>query len=201
MNNISEFDSDLNIISKLSDQPNTTDGLSPSALKAKFDLAGNTVKGFINGTLVTAVNALIGLAHSHANKDALDAVTAVTVSNAHTHSNKALLDTYTQTEANLASAVSGRHTHSNKALLDAYSQTEANLASAVSNTHTHSNKALLDAISAAPVLTNASQDISGHKTFWGDVTMAERLLVWGGNLYGTDWPSNPAAGQIFFKRV
>lgn len=53
----------------------------------------------------------------------------------HSHSNKTLLDSYTQTEANLASAVSLKHSHSNKALLDSYDQTNANLASAVSLKH------------------------------------------------------------------
>jgi hypothetical protein len=42
----------------------------------------------------------------------------------HNHSNKTLLDTYTQTEANLASAVSNKHSHSNKAVLDSITQTQ-----------------------------------------------------------------------------
>jgi hypothetical protein len=42
----------------------------------------------------------------------------------HNHSNKTLLDTYTQTEANLASAVSNKHSHSNKTILDGITQTQ-----------------------------------------------------------------------------
>lgn len=35
---------DMNIISKLDDEPNDVGGLSAAALKAKFDLAGNLLK-------------------------------------------------------------------------------------------------------------------------------------------------------------
>ena len=67
--------------------------------------------------------------HTHGNKSVIDGITAALITawngavNAqHSHSNKALLDTYTQTEANLASAVSSKHTHSNKAIIDKITQ-------------------------------------------------------------------------------
>ena len=43
----SDFDTNLNIISQLADQPN----LSAAALKAKFDEAGNTIQTWLNETL------------------------------------------------------------------------------------------------------------------------------------------------------
>lgn len=45
---------DMNIISKLDDEPNDVGGLSAAALKAKFDLAGNLLKKALND-LVSAL--------------------------------------------------------------------------------------------------------------------------------------------------
>ena len=39
---------DMNIISKLDDEPNDVGGLSAASLKAKFDLAGNLLKKALN---------------------------------------------------------------------------------------------------------------------------------------------------------
>lgn len=47
------FDEDMNIISKLGDEPNEDDGLSAAALKARFDLAGNKIKAFLNNLIAT----------------------------------------------------------------------------------------------------------------------------------------------------
>jgi len=49
---INRLDDDLNIISQLSDEPNSNDGLSAEDLKARFDKAGNVIKNYINDTLV-----------------------------------------------------------------------------------------------------------------------------------------------------
>lgn len=49
---ISEFDTDMNIIQQLSDEPNDVDGLAAAELKAKFDEGGNALKTYINGTLI-----------------------------------------------------------------------------------------------------------------------------------------------------
>ena len=43
---------DLNIISKLDDEPNDHQGLTPAQLKARFDMAGNAIKAYLNGTLL-----------------------------------------------------------------------------------------------------------------------------------------------------
>lgn len=45
------FNESMNIISDLNDKPN----LSASAMKAKFDEAGQKIKTFINGTLATDI--------------------------------------------------------------------------------------------------------------------------------------------------
>lgn len=46
---------DLSIISKLDDEPNDVGGLSSTQLKAKFDEAGNTIKDYLNNSLIPAV--------------------------------------------------------------------------------------------------------------------------------------------------
>lgn len=58
---LTKLTADLNIISPLSDLPNTEDGLTPEAMKDKFDEAANIIKDFINLTnipeLEDAINA------------------------------------------------------------------------------------------------------------------------------------------------
>lgn len=49
---------DLDIIQKLSDNPNDTDGLSAAELKARFDAAVNIIKVFLNGNLAAALDAI-----------------------------------------------------------------------------------------------------------------------------------------------
>lgn len=51
---LNDFNDNLNIVSQLADQPN----LAASALKAKFDEAGNAIQTWVNGTLVPFVNGL-----------------------------------------------------------------------------------------------------------------------------------------------
>lgn len=46
-----KFTEDLNIIQKLSNLPNETDGMSPESLKAAFDESGNITQDFINSMI------------------------------------------------------------------------------------------------------------------------------------------------------
>lgn len=46
------MEDDVDVIQKLDDEPNDVGGLSAAELKAKFDEAGNIIKGYINNTLV-----------------------------------------------------------------------------------------------------------------------------------------------------
>ncbi len=52
---ITKFDADLDIISRLDDEPNDVGGLSAAELKATFDKAGNTIKTYLNETLIPAI--------------------------------------------------------------------------------------------------------------------------------------------------
>jgi len=52
---IQRLKEDLNFISALSDEPNSVDGLSADALKARFDGAGNVLKDYINDSLIPDV--------------------------------------------------------------------------------------------------------------------------------------------------
>ena len=49
---------DLDVIQKLSDNPNDTDGLSAAELKARFDEAVNIIKVFLNSNLATSLDAI-----------------------------------------------------------------------------------------------------------------------------------------------
>lgn len=122
-----------------------------------------TIKAYVDGSIPT---------------DAINANTAAR----HTHSNKALLDSYTQTEANLASAVSSKHSHGNKALLDSYNQTNVNLSDAVTKKHSHDNKQLLDTYNQTNVnLSDAVTKRHSHdnKTALDTIT-AEKISKWDG---------------------
>lgn len=52
---IQTLDGDLNIIQKLDDEPNDVGGLTSAELKAEFDKAGNTIKTYLNETLIPAI--------------------------------------------------------------------------------------------------------------------------------------------------
>jgi hypothetical protein len=54
---IPEFTYDMDIISKLDDEPNDAGGLTAAQLKAKFDEGGKALKTFINGELVPSIEA------------------------------------------------------------------------------------------------------------------------------------------------
>lgn len=49
------FNGDVSVISKLSDTPSETEGLSPDELKARFDLAGSRIKEYLNETLLPQI--------------------------------------------------------------------------------------------------------------------------------------------------
>lgn len=55
------LDQSLDIIAKLDDEPNDVGGLTAAELKARFDLAGNIIKDYINGTLLSAIAGAEGL--------------------------------------------------------------------------------------------------------------------------------------------
>lgn len=55
-----KFTKDVQIISKLDDEPNDVGGLSANELKAKFDEAGNLIKAFINDTLLPYLESVSG---------------------------------------------------------------------------------------------------------------------------------------------
>ena len=57
---LTKLTENLNNIQALSDKPNETDGLSADELKERFDLAGNTIKTYINGTLTEELDAING---------------------------------------------------------------------------------------------------------------------------------------------
>ena len=55
MATLPRFETDVNFISKLDDEPNDVGGLTSAELKAKFDEAGNAIKDYLNNVFVPAV--------------------------------------------------------------------------------------------------------------------------------------------------
>ena len=55
---VSVFNVDVSNISKLADKPNAA-GMDSETLKEEFDKAGNQIKTYLNGTLVSQINAQI----------------------------------------------------------------------------------------------------------------------------------------------
>lgn len=53
------FEEDLDIISRLGDYPGSEDGLTPEDFKARFDLAGNLIKKFLNEVIIPNFNIAI----------------------------------------------------------------------------------------------------------------------------------------------
>ena len=58
MAQLQKFTTDLDVIQKHGDNPNTDNGLSAAALRAEFDKSGNLIKDWINTYLIPAFNAL-----------------------------------------------------------------------------------------------------------------------------------------------
>lgn len=56
--NLTPLSDDLNIIAKLDDEPNDVGGMTPSELKSRFDLAGNIIKAYLNGSLLPMLQAV-----------------------------------------------------------------------------------------------------------------------------------------------
>lgn len=113
INDLSYCTAEVNVISALSDKPNSQDGLEAGPLKQRFDKAGSELKKYINETLVPYINqTLVPAAEENAEsgaqnakdiaqnaKDigALEDTAAVLAEKAHTHDNKEALDSYTKT--------------------------------------------------------------------------------------------------------
>lgn len=88
---ITTLSDDLNIIAALDDEPNDEGGLTAAAFKAKFDLAGNTIKTYINNTLISGVTAEV---------NSVVTATLVNPSNPPTASSSATPNTIIQRDAN-----------------------------------------------------------------------------------------------------
>ena len=62
---ITPMTDDLDIIAALSDTPNDSDGMTAGQLKAKFDEAGNTIKSYINDSLLPDIAQAVADAEMH----------------------------------------------------------------------------------------------------------------------------------------
>jgi hypothetical protein len=73
----SRFDKDLDIIAKLSDDPNTTDGLTSNQLKARFDQGPKTIKDWINAVFLAALEGVSAAANIGAKLTGFPSITTV----------------------------------------------------------------------------------------------------------------------------
>lgn len=73
----SRFDKDLDIIAKLSDDPNTTDGLTSNQLKARFDQGSKTIKDWINAVFLAALEGVSAAANIGAKLTGFPSITTV----------------------------------------------------------------------------------------------------------------------------
>lgn len=70
---VERLSEDLDIIAKLDDEPNDVGGVSAAELKARFDRAGNIIKGYINETLLPAIDGTGAAAAARAEQAAKEA--------------------------------------------------------------------------------------------------------------------------------
>ena len=75
-----KFTKDPGVISALSNKPNTSDGLTPAALKAKFDELGAAIKAYLNDTLLAELEGRGGA--GNIGIDVITGLTAATVQGA-----------------------------------------------------------------------------------------------------------------------
>lgn len=73
----SRFDKDLDIIAKLSDDPNTTDGLTSNQLKARFDQGPKAIKDWINAVFLAALEGVSAAANIGAKLTGFPSITTV----------------------------------------------------------------------------------------------------------------------------
>lgn len=98
-----------------------------------IDLSAYAKKSEVNPRL----DALEAVAHTHTNKNTLDALTPSVIQNSHMHPNKTTLDQITM------SVITDSHKHDNKSVLDQITQ------SLIDDSHTHLNKDVLDETTAS----------------------------------------------------
>ncbi len=103
INALSYCTAEVNVISALSDKPNSQDGLEAAPLKQKFDKAGGELKTYLNQTLVPYVNQTLvpNIEENAEDIDSLEQTARDLSGKAHTHDNKSALDSYTKTMAEL----------------------------------------------------------------------------------------------------
>lgn len=61
VDNLTKMTADVNVISKLDNYPPDDPGMTPSKLKELFDKGSNTIKDFINDTLIEEINPFLGM--------------------------------------------------------------------------------------------------------------------------------------------
>ena len=123
-----------------------------------FRRTNDTWHRLTDDTTVAALSDLSADSHTHANKAALDTITAAKITgwdgaaeNSHAHANKTALDAVTAAKVNgWNAAADDSHAHANKSALDEITtQKVSDWNAAAGSRHAHANKATLNAITAA----------------------------------------------------
>ena len=221
-----QFTKDMEIIAKLSDTPNVDDGMTADQLKAKFDEGGKAIKEYINGTLLPECEApitadRIATGAVTASKLGVSAVTSGKINDGSVTNPKIADGSVTNAKiadgAVTAAKLATKSVPSSR-LGDGAVLTEKIAAGAVT-TEKFATDAVAPAAAKAARLSTARQiklrdswedfkESSTGNMFDGseDVSLVlpkniRLMRLFGsvdGYIYGTTFPSNPKAGQIFF---
>ena len=172
---------DLDNIQKLDDLPNATGGLSADQLKAEFDKAGDTIKTFINTTLLTEL-AKEDAAASGASRIGIEPLVALPNVN------------------NVMDAISTLITLITAASVPDGGITTIKLADSAVTTAKVNDGAVTTAKIASSSVTGAKCDFSAGLTIAGALTQQGQIIL-NSSCYGDNLPSPGTPGRLFFKRV
>lgn len=179
--NFTNLTADLDVIQKLDDLPNAVGGLSPAQLKAKFDEAVNTIKTYINSSLISELDSEDASASgaSRVGIEPLVALPGVT---------------------NVMDAISTIIGLITTATVPDGGVSTVKLADSAVTTAKIDDGSVTTAKLAASAVTGAKTDFSAGLTIGGDLTQQGKIFI-DSDCFGTTLPAAGEAGRLFFKKV
>lgn len=190
-----QFTKDMEIIGKLSDTPNVDDGMTADQLKAKFDEAGESIKEYINNTLLPECEAPIT-----ADRIATGAVTGTKIADGAVTVSKIATGAIVSSRINDGSVITAK-------ISDGAVTTEKFASDAVAPFAT---KATQLATSRNITVKDSTGTYSGTAAgFNGTAAITLKMpatgrfdtLILGSGSYGSTLPAAGTAGRVFFKKV
>lgn len=192
---LTELTSDLNIIAALSDEPNDTDGLTAAQLKAKFDEAGNTIKTYLNETLLDELQGVGGAA-------AIGVDDYNGAFSGYTNVQQILEFCYDKANSAIAGQL-GEHSVENKHLsrktdLDGAAVKAENIAAGAVDTTELADEAVTTAKIDDGAVTDAKTDFSAGLAPAGPLVLTSDVHYFAS---AGDLPNDAVTGQLAFVKV